>query len=264
MYSCPIGALQVTIAGAGGIDLTATQTLWARLSAISTSLPMLVIGFLAIVGATVGRAPCGWLCPFGWLQDLLNKIPTPKFKGPDFLRYLKYVILVVFVFVLPAFWLDGLGFGEPSFCKFICPAGTLEGGLPFLVLSPGLKSQLGWLFTWKAFVLAVLLVAMVFFKRPFCRWVCPLGAFYGPFNKISIYKLEIDHKECIRCGLCSKACPVDLNVPEEIHSAECLHCLDCVKVCPTKCLKFQTSFKNNKKSEADEPGAEQIPDFGKS
>ena len=253
MYSCPIGALQVTVAGAGGLDLSATQTLWERLSVISTSLPMLVIGFLAIIGATVGRAPCGWLCPFGWLQDLLVKIPSPKFKGPDFLRYLKYVILIVFVFALPAFWLDGLGFGEPSFCKFICPAGTLEGGLPFLYLSPGLRSQLGWLFSWKALILAVLLVAMVFIKRPFCRWVCPLGAFYGPFNKISIYKLEIDHKECIKCGLCGKICPVDLNVPEEMHSAECLHCLDCVTICPTKCLKFQTSLKKKSQIEPAQP-----------
>lgn len=241
MYSCPIGAMQVTIAGAGGLDLTAMHTIGARISAIATSLPLMVIGFLALIGAFVGRAPCGWLCPFGWLQELLNKIPTPKFKGPEFLKYLKYVILIVFVFALPAFWLDEFDGGEPSFCKYICPAGTLEGGYPLALLKPDLRSQLGWLFTWKSFLLAVFLGLALFFRRPFCRWFCPLGAFYAPFNKISIFKLELDKDTCINCGLCNKVCPVSIKVTENIDNAECLRCLDCKNVCPKGCISFSAT-----------------------
>ena len=238
MYSCPIGAIQVTIAGAGGVDLTATQGLWARMVAISTSLPMLTIGFLMLVGGIVGRAACGWICPFGWFQELLNKIPSPKFNGPVIFKYAKYIILIVFVFLLPAFWLDEFDGGEPSFCKYICPAGTLEGGLPIAWLQPAIRSQLGWLFTWKTSLLALILVLSVFFRRPFCRWLCPLGAFYGPLNRVSLYQLKIDEKACIHCGACSKKCPVSLDVPRELDNAECLRCLDCRGVCPVNVISL--------------------------
>ncbi|GAB4267425.1 MAG: 4Fe-4S binding protein [Candidatus Rifleibacteriota bacterium] len=238
MYSCPIGAMQVTVAGAGGLDLTAFHTIAERITAIATSVPMLVIGMLSLIGAFVGRAACGWVCPFGWLQELLNKIPLPKFRGPDFLKYLKYAILIVFVFVLPAFWLDEFDGGEPTFCKFICPAGTLEGGFPLAILKPDLRSQLGWLFTWKAFTFAIILVLSMVFKRPFCRWLCPLGAFYAPFNRISLYKLELDKDTCIKCGKCIKVCPVSIQVTDDIESGECVRCMECKEVCPAKCITF--------------------------
>lgn len=240
MYSCPIGALQVTIAGAGGLDLTAVHTIGARLSAIATSLPLLVIGFLALVGGIVGRAACGWVCPFGWLQEIIHKIPSPKFNGPQFLKYLKYIILIVFVFLLPAFWLDEFDGGEPSFCKYICPAGTLEGGLPLAYLQPDLRSQLGWLFTWKATILALIIFAAVFFRRPFCRWLCPLGAFYGPFNRVSLLKIDFNKAACIECGACSRQCPVSLDVPRQIDSAECLRCMECRSTCPKKLINIKS------------------------
>jgi ferredoxin-type protein NapH len=236
LFSCPIGALQVTVAGAGGVDLTAFHTLTERFTAIATSLPLLVIGFLMLVGSFVGRAACGWLCPFGLLQELLNKIPSPKFKGPSFLKYGKYVMLILFVFILPAFWLDDYGMGGPTFCKFICPAGTLEGGLPLIYLQPELKAQLGMLFNWKLSLLILILALAVFFRRPFCRWLCPLGAFYGPFNKVSLLKVKIDKSKCISCHACSRVCPVNLTVPDEVGSPECLHCAECIKVCPKGCI----------------------------
>ncbi len=255
MYSCPIGAMQVTVAGAGGIDLTAIHTWGARLSAIATSFPLMVIGFLALIGAVVGRAPCGWLCPFGWLQELLNKIPLPKFNGSGFLKYVKYVILIVFVFALPAFWLDEFDGGEPFFCKYICPAGTLEGGYPLAILKPDLRKQLGWLFTWKSFLLLLFLGLSMLFRRPFCRWICPLGAFYAPFNKVSIYRLELDKDTCINCGLCTKVCPVNLNVPEDIQSAECVRCLDCKSICPKGCISFRPFGKDSSQHEVVKPEA---------
>lgn len=223
--ACPIGAIQSVVSEAGGkFDLNA--------------FPYLVIGFLMLIGSLVGRAVCGWTCPFGFLQDLINKIPSKKFKGFNWLRYIKYVILIVFVFVLPVFWLDEYGYSEgPSFCKYICPAGTLEGGIFLTLLKPELRSMLGKLFAWKASILVLLLALSVFFKRPFCRWLCPLGAFYGPFNKISLKQININKEACVKCGKCSKICPMDLNVPEEINCSDCIRCFDCKAECPVKAIE---------------------------
>ena len=222
--ACPIGAIQSVVADAEGkFDLNA--------------IPYLVIGFLMLIGSLIGRAICGWACPFGFLQDHINKIPSKKFKGFNWLRYLKYVILIVFVFILPAFWLDEFGYSDgPAFCKYICPAGTLEGGIFLTLLKPNLRSMLGRLFVWKASILVSLLVLSVFFKRPFCRWLCPLGAFYGPFNKISLKQISINKEACVKCGKCSKVCPMDLNVPDEINSNDCIRCFDCKSECPVKAI----------------------------
>ena len=224
LYSCPIGAIQSVVSEAGGkFDLNA--------------IPYLVIGFLMLIGGLIGRAICGWACPFGFLQDLINKIPSKKFKGFNWLKYIKYVILIVFVFILPAFWLDEMGYSNgPAFCEYICPAGTLEGGIPLTLLKPDLRLLLGKLFVWKLSLLVLILVLSVFFKRPFCRWICPLGAFYGPFNKISLKQISINKEKCINCGKCSKICPMDLKVPEEINCCDCIRCFDCKSECPVKAI----------------------------
>ncbi len=223
LFTCPIGAIQNTLAEAGAkFDINA--------------IPFLVIGFLMLIGSLVGRAICGWACPFGLFQDLLNKIPSKKFKGYNWLKYGKFLVLLIFVFILPTFWVDDYGMGAPTFCEYICPAGTFEGGIPLVLLKPSLRSQLGWLFVWKNFVLISIIVLSIFFKRPFCRWLCPLGAFYGPFNKISLKQIKLDNNQCVNCGKCSNICPMDLNVPKEINSSDCIRCFDCKKECPVKAI----------------------------
>lgn len=223
LFACPIGAMQNALSEAGAkFDINA--------------IPFLVIGFFMLIGSLIGRAICGWACPFGFLQDLLNKIPSKKFKGFNWLKYCKYVVLLLFVIILPVFCVDEYDMGAPTFCKYICPAGTFEGGIPLVLLQPNLRAQLGWLFIWKMSLLVLLLVLAVFFKRPFCRWLCPLGAFYAPFNKISLKQISINKEKCINCGKCSKVCPMDLNVPEEINSCDCIRCFDCKKDCPVKAI----------------------------
>ncbi len=139
--ACPIGSLQAVIGS------------W------NFKMAYYVMGFLIFVGACVGRLVCGFLCPFGLIQDLLNKIPFPKkirtFRGDKLLRKLKYVIFAVFVILLPLFLVDIMGQGAPYFCKLICPAGTLEGGLPLVLLNKSMRSALGWLYIWKNTILII-------------------------------------------------------------------------------------------------------------
>lgn len=222
--SCPIGALQAVI---GSRDY---------------HFAFYVVGFLMAVGAICGRFVCGWLCPFGWIQELLHKIPFPKkirsFRWDKPLRFLKYGILVVFVILLPLFLVDFIGQGEPFFCKLICPAGTLEGGIPMVLLNEPLRATIGWLYTWKMAILAVLILLSILIYRPFCKYLCPLGAVYGLTNPVSFYKLRVDEEQCIRCGKCAKVCPMQVDPVKSPNALECIRCGECKKACPTGAISM--------------------------
>lgn len=210
-------------------------------SALTDILTLVVSVVLLIViirsMAYVFASPCGWLCPFGLVQDLLHKIPfVKKIKKVPFdryLRYLKYVILVVFVIAMPLLLVGESGYGSPWFCKLICPSGTLLGGIPLVAKNPGLQRAIGFLFGWKVSILVILLILSTMIYRPFCKYLCPLGAIYGIFNRFSLYHYEIDAAKCTKCGLCAKKCDMGVKVYENPNSAECIRCGKCKDVCPT-------------------------------
>ena len=152
-----------------------------------------ITGFFILLGVTLGRFICGFLCPFGWFQDLLHKIPGKKFSTARLkpLRYLKYIILIVFVILLPLFVTNSIGMGDPFFCKYICPQGVLEGAIPLSLGNTAIRSALGTLFSFKCLILITVVVLSILFYRPFCKWICPLGAIYSLFNKISFLILRL-------------------------------------------------------------------------
>lgn len=195
-----------------------------------------------IVGAICGRLVCGWLCPFGLVQDLLYKIPFVKkiasFPGDRTLRYLKYLILLVFVIILPLTIVDIVGQGSPFFCKLICPAGTLMGGIPLVATNEILREMVGGLFAWKMAILLLTIIMSMIIYRPFCKYLCPLGAIYAGFNRISAHRLMVDKDSCISCGLCSAACKMGVKPHLHPRDPECIHCGDCVKSCPRQALRM--------------------------
>ena len=217
--SCPIGAMQAVIGS------------W------NFRMAFYVAGFLVFVGALMGRFVCGWLCPFGLIQDLLHKIPFVKkigtFRGDRLLRKLKYVIFLVFVILLPMFVVDMLGQGAPYFCKLICPAGTLEGGIPLVLLNSAMRTAVGWLYAWKNVLLVVIVLLSVVIYRPFCKYICPLGAVYSVFNPIAVFRYRVDKEACTHCGACAKACKMQVDLSETPNHPECIRCGSCKKVCPT-------------------------------
>lgn len=217
--SCPIGAMQAVIGS------------W------NFRMAFYVAGFLVFVGALMGRFVCGWLCPFGLIQDLLHKIPFVKkistFRGDRLLRKLKYVIFLVFVILLPMFVVDMLGQGAPYFCKLICPAGTLEGGIPLVLLNSAMRTAVGWLYAWKNVLLVVIVLLSVVIYRPFCKYICPLGAVYSVFNPIAVFRYRVDKEACTHCGACAKACKMQVDPSETPNHPECIRCGSCKKVCLT-------------------------------
>lgn len=147
-----------------------------------------ITGILILLGVLLGRFICGFLCPFGWLQELLHKIPSPKCSTKRLkpLRYLKYAVLLIMVVLLPALVVNEMGMGDPFFCKYLCPQGVLEGAIPLSLTNAGIRAALGKLFSWKFCILLAVVVASVVFYRPFCKWLCPLGAFYAVMNRVSL------------------------------------------------------------------------------
>ncbi len=239
--ACPIGSVQNTLSG------------------LSIKIPYYVLGLLIFFGALLGRAICGFLCPFGLLQDLLNRIPLGRkvrsakaaeaaeatgagarkeradtwTKVDRKLRKLKYVVLLVLVICVPmAVRLT------PAFCKYVCPSGTLSG----LLLALGdskLFAILGSTFAWKVSVLTLVVVVSVLIYRPFCKYLCPLGAIYAPFNKVALLHMSCDKTSCVECGACVAVCGMGVDPSEDPNDLECIRCGQCVKACPAKALAYE-------------------------
>lgn len=208
-----------------------------------------ITGFLILLGVLLGRFICGFLCPFGWLQELLHKIPTKKLSTKKLkpLTYLKYAILLLAVVLLPAIVVNDLGMGDPFFCKYICPQGILEGAIPLAAVNEGIRSALGPLFNRKLIILIVVVVLSVLFYRPFCKWICPLGAFYALMNKVSLLGIKVDEHKCVSCGKCARVCKMDVDVTKTPNHTECIRCGKCITSCPTDAIKFNYGFEMPKK-----------------
>lgn len=233
-YSCP-----------GAIAACPLGSLQGSFSADRSTL-YYVGGIILLYCILFGRFICGWLCPFGLIQELLYKIKTPKLKKnrvTRILSYLKYVILVFFVLIVPITY----AFRDtplPAFCKYICPAGTIEGGLSLLAnkVNASYFSMLGPIFTWKFLVMVSIIVSCVFIFRMFCRFICPLGALYGLFNKISVFGVTVDNSKCVNCNLCVNHCKMDIH---HVGDQECISCGECIGVCPTNAIRWKGLFRKD-------------------
>lgn len=208
-FACPIGSLQHFVG--------------------RHQFPFYVLGVVGLVGALIGRASCGWFCPFGWFQELVYKIPVPKLRLPNRFNWTRYAVLTVLAIAIPFLT------REPWFCK-LCPAGALEGGIPVAILSADMRALIGGLYWVKLGILGGFLAWMSVTRRPFCRWVCPLGALWSPFNPVSSLRLRVDQERCTRCARCREVCPVDVRVYESGVSGACIRCLACVRECPMNCV----------------------------
>ncbi|MDR1875835.1 MAG: 4Fe-4S binding protein [Synergistaceae bacterium] len=225
--SCPLGSLQAVLGS------------WRY------SFSFYVVGLMMAFGLLFGRFICGFLCPFGLLQELAHKLSSRL----SFLRgkqakqanqtknlrwrpiYVKYILGVVFVVALPLLATNSMGLGDPAFCKYICPAGTLTAGAPLLAANPSLRDAVGWLFVLKAGIAVATLAGCLAIYRFFCKYLCPLGAFYGLFNKVAVYRLRLEEGNCVHCGACSRVCKMAVDPSRTPNSPECIRCGDCVRAC---------------------------------
>ncbi|MDO4581554.1 MAG: 4Fe-4S binding protein [Bacillota bacterium] len=219
--ACPIGAMQA-VAGSR-----------------PHSVSFYALGFVVLCGLLLGRWLCAFICPFGLIQELLHRLPAPRLVVKPAidkrLRYLKYAVLLILALGLPALLVDAYGNGAPFFCKYLCPAGTLEGGLLLLLQAP-LRELAGGLWWWKLGLLLALLLVSAALYRPFCKYLCPLGAIYGLCNRYSLYQMRVDRDKCVDCGKCERLCPMQAALLSNANSAECIRCGGCRAVCPAQAI----------------------------
>lgn len=219
--ACPLGSFQTALGD------------------VRTKLPLYIVGILIMFGVLLGRAICAFLCPFGLVQDLLQKIPTPKLKKSTITRWLslcKYVILFIFVVYLPLHFLWVNGVSTPAFCKYLCPMGTLQAGIPLVLANERLQAITGALFQWRLLWLGIIVLASIFIFRPFCRFLCPLGAIYSLFNRIAVFGIKVNAHRCTKCHACTKSCKLDVH---QINDRECIRCGDCRSICPHNAIVYR-------------------------
>jgi polyferredoxin len=189
--------------------------------------PYEIVGQLGLLSMLVGRMACGWLCPFGLLQDLLFLATKVEVKISHAWRHVRWFVLIGLVILLP--WI----IGDDIFSK-VCPLGILTADLPWLLWNPldpstgkpMFASVVVWAIAINLAILAAILVLSAFIKRPFCRVLCPLGHIFSLFNKVSLVRLEVA-SSCDQCNACQTVCPVDIKVYEDPNSSECIRCLSC-------------------------------------
>lgn len=213
---------------------------WEFLKRIFTSTFILLWTFF-IASIFLGRIFCWYFCPLWALQEWIRKLWKKLWFKKDYeinekfdkyLRYLKYIILVVIIYY--SFYLNDLIFRHYD---------------PYTSL----------LHFWREFnekiiwyiILIVILIMSLFTKSFWCRYACPLGAFYWIQKKLSFFKIKRNKKSCNSCWLCNRNCPANLKIKEKITTkdADCISCWKCIKNCPKNSLSYvickkKTSSKN--------------------
>ena len=225
-FACPIG-LMANYAAAAPVPGLATA-------------PLLLAVVLLLAGGLVGSLICGWMCPFGYLQDLLGHIPVRRIAIPNVLGYGRYVVLIVLVLALPfIFGAKGQPYDSQAvtICRY-CPAGAIEAALPFSIKN--LAIQKGWMSgpplptgaSWlpsprKSALIIGMLVGSVVMFRPWCKIFCPLGGLLSLFNRISIFHLRFRREACYACNTCRSRCAMGVEVERHVNVSQCIRCTEC-------------------------------------
>ncbi len=210
-YSCPLATFACPIG------------VMANFSALHL-IPFIALGTFLLVGGLVGAFICGWVCPFGFLQDLMGKVPTPKIRLPSWMGYTRYAVLIGLVLLVPFFF----GENHPLFICRVCPAGGLEGALPNTVRSAFSTGPIAWPSITKMTIVIVFLVSAFFIWRPWCTVFCPLGAIWGLFNRVSAFFLQFHPRRCTACRLCRRQCKYGVKPDMRANDPRCIRCLECV------------------------------------
>jgi len=235
--------------------------------------PWLALASFLITGILVGKSLCGWVCPFGFIQDLIDFAKRKKIeispRTHESMVYVKYAILGIVLFISVTFsaakvfgvhgsYESALGIFVKAPFTTLSPAETLFATLPNGILNfknaiaenPVLDVLSGIvslppLFWVQLFILVGVLVFAAYVPRSWCKYFCPHGAIMAILNRFSFLGLKRDLTKCAKaeCRRCVEVCPMRvriLDLPwEKFSDPECIYCLKCVDACPNKAIKLK-------------------------
>jgi len=190
---------------------------------------LFILVAIVVVSFVFGKAFCSWMCPVGFLSEMLgnlgDKIFGRKLKTPDILDYplrsLKYLLLAFFVWAI--FW----AMNETALKAFLDSPYNQTADIKMYYFFADISRF--------AFIVIAALFALSIVVRNFwCRYLCPYGALLGILSLVSPHKIKRNAGSCIDCGRCAKACPSNIKVDtlKNVVSDECSTCLACVDSCP--------------------------------
>ena len=222
----PLGVVGLTAVCLPVLNCHACPMAWTTcpIGAFGTTLsigviPWLALGSFGLVGTLFGRFTCGWICPFGFAQDLTAKLPVPKWNPPPWTRWIKYGVLIGTVFLVPIL----LGIKSRLFFCRTCPVGTISGSGWYWFFH---DQPIAWVRI--AFLLGFLTL-ILFVRRGFCGMICPIGAGLAVFNRISLLSIKYLPRWCSKCLKCLRVCPTGIGPMEDPRDPECMYCMDCFK-----------------------------------
>ncbi|MCJ7470039.1 4Fe-4S binding protein [Candidatus Bathyarchaeota archaeon] len=254
-----------------GDAFTAVQLTFSGWRGLAVAFPFLAFASFVLAGMLIGKSMCGWVCPFGFVQDLIDLVRRKKrdfsLRNHESMVYVKYAVLGIALFISTTFAASKLmhtyasyqrALGDFAFAPFstLSPAETLFGTLPTMfhnllialtqnetltVLSGVLKVPL--VFWPQLIILIGVLVFVALVPRGWCRYFCPHGAIMALLNKFSFIGLRRDPVKCSKggCRLCVEACPMRvpiLDLPwEKFSHEECIYCMKCADACKDKAIK---------------------------
>ncbi len=221
-YACPLSSFACPVGVA------------ANFAALHV-VPWMLIGVLLFVGGLLGSLVCGWACPFGFLQDLLARVPVRKLRIPNWMGYGRYLVLAGLVLLVPGFW----GEEHWAFICRLCPSGAVSASLPRMVMgkldstAPQVMMSPG-----KMIILPLFVVTAIVMYRPWCKILCPLGGVLALFNPVSAFRLRFSDPHCTECNTCRSRCQMGVKVEQAVNVTTCIRCMEC-----TRCGAIEPSLR---------------------